>query len=112
MLYFTQILTSTNANASSALQSASSYSAGNLNISLAGLHTTAVDTNADTGAGTLGFVNLSGSVQVAMTTSTSYNSTPHLTAATTDVHTDIFGSGSVSAEIAKLMPILEHNPLG
>jgi hypothetical protein len=112
MLDFTQILTSANANASSALQSASTYSAGNLNISLAGLHTTAVDTNADTGAATLGFVNLSGSVQVAMTTSTSYISTPHLTAATTDVHTDIFGSGSVSAEIAKLMPILEHNPLG
>jgi len=111
MLDFTQILTSTNANASSALQSASTYSAGNLNISLAGLHTTAVDTNA-AGAATLEYVNLSGSVQVAMTTSTSYNSTPHLTAATTNVHTDIFGSGSVSAEIAKLMPILEHNPLG
>jgi hypothetical protein len=115
MLDFTQILTSS-ADASTALQTASSYSAGNLNISLAGLHTTAVDTNAVTGDAIHGFVNLSGSVQVAMTTATSFNSTPHLTgaaaASATDVHTDIFGSGSVSSEIAKLMPILEHNPLG
>jgi hypothetical protein len=127
-LDFTQILKA-GAQVTAANQLTAGYSGGNLTYNFAStgnFSTSASDTHATTGAEVLSTVGLTGSVQVYMTTTSNVANalvlaTPAVTNALgevttaanngTTVHQDIFGS-SVTSEMLKLIPMIDHNTLG
>jgi Ca2+-binding RTX toxin-like protein len=125
-LDFTQILKAST-QVTSASQLAATYSGGNLTYNFASaFSTSASDTDATSGAEVLSTVGLTGSVQVYMTTTSNVANalvlaTPEVTNAQgqvttpanngTTVHQDIFGS-SVTSEMLKLIPMIDHNTLG
>jgi hypothetical protein len=123
-LDFTQILKAST-QVTSASQLAATYSGGNLTYNFASaFSTSASDTDATSGAEVLSTVGLTGSVQVYMTTTSNVANalvlaTPEVTAGQvttpanngTTVHQDIFGS-SVTSEMLKLIPMIDHNTLG
>jgi len=125
-LDFTQILKA-GAHVTAANQLTAGYSGGNLTYNFAStgnFSTSASDTDVNTGAEVLSSVGLTGSVQVYMTTTSNVANalvlaTPEVTAGQvttaanngTTVHQDIFGS-SVTSEMLKLIPMIDHNTLG
>jgi VCBS repeat-containing protein len=117
VLDFTQILTSASAHATAANFNSTntSYTGGNFNYNLsAGNFLTTATQQDAAGVAHDTTVGLTGNVQVFMTTTTNVNNALQLaTAANTGstVHHDVFGD-SVTSEILRLIPILEHNPLG
>jgi hypothetical protein len=111
VLDFTQILTSNAQSVTSAdIVGARPYAAGNytFDLSAADLLSSATHTT-QAGVTTPSTVDVSGTVQVAMTTLSNVASALHLSGGTTVYH-DLFGD-SPSSELSKLIPIIEHNPL-
>jgi hypothetical protein len=108
-LDFTQILTSNAQSVALAdIVGERPYAAGNYNFNLSAndLLSTVTHTGQD-GVTTQSTVDVSGSVQVAMTTLSNVTKALDLTEGTTVYH-DLFGD-SASSELSKLIPLIEHN---
>jgi len=135
ILDFTQVLKSstTHVGASDFNSSNTSYSGGNFNFNFSAGNFLTTASHTDTsGVAQDGAVALTGNVQVYMTTVTNVLGTSTTAGALqlatpaiaanganpavaanngTTVHHDVFGD-SVTSEMLRLMPIMEHNPLG